>query len=115
MSVAAPPEATSVAEAPAPAEQPVPKRFRPSKAVLLIDRWMTQFIKIGGISIVAAVLGIFVFIFWQVFPLFQAAKVQREKTVELPKGNYRTVGIDEWGELPVVVDAKGTLFFYDLV
>jgi phosphate transport system permease protein len=113
MSVAAPPEITS-GRAKATTAQEVPKRFRPSKTVLFVDRWMTQFIKVGGISIIAAVLGIFVFIFWQVFPLFKAAKVQRVKTVELPKDDYRTVGIDEWGELPVVVDSKGTLFFFDL-
>lgn len=113
MPVAAPPEITSET-AQAPGSQEIPKRFRPSKAVLFIDRWMTQFIKVGGISIIAAVLGIFVFIFWQVFPLFKAAKVQQVKTVELPKDDYRTIGIDEWGELPVVVDSKGTLFFFDL-
>src|SRR5262245_45519002 len=113
MPVAAPPEITSE-ETQAPAPQETPNRFKPSKSVLFIDRWMTQFIKIGGISIIAAVLGIFVFISWQVFPLFQHAKVQKMKIVELPKDDYRIVGIDEWGELPVVVDSKGTLFFFDL-
>jgi phosphate transport system permease protein len=110
----APPEITSKHEASAATAQPIPKRFQPSKTVLFIDRWMTQFIKIGGISIIAAVLGIFVFIVWQVFPLFKAAKVQHLKSVELPKDDYRILGIDEWGELPVVVDSKGTLFFFDL-
>jgi phosphate transport system permease protein len=114
MPVAAPPEITSEQEAKAASPQPIPKRFQPSKAVLFIDRWMTQFIKIGGISIIAAVLGIFVFIVWQVLPLFRSAKVQHLKSVELPKDDYRTLGIDEWGELPVVVDSKGTLFFFDL-
>ncbi|HEY7162524.1 MAG TPA: hypothetical protein VH815_14755, partial [Acidobacteriota bacterium] len=115
MPVAAPPEITSEQQNKAATPQPVPKRFQPSKAVLFIDRWMTQFIKVGGISIIAAVLGIFVFIVWQVFPLFRPAKVQQKKTVELPKGDYRILGIDEWGELPVVVDSKGSLFFFDLV
>ncbi len=114
MAVAAPPEVTSVQETRAAADQVIPKRFQPSKSVLFIDRWMTQFIKIGGVSIIAAVLGIFVFIFWQVFPLFQSAKVHHLKTVDLPRNDYRTIGIDEWGELPVVVDSKGTLFFFDL-
>src|SRR6185436_12170441 len=114
MPVAAHPEVASEQEAKAAVPQPIPKRFQPSKVVLFIDRWMTQFIKIGGISIIAAVLGIFVFIVWQVFPLFRAAKVQHLKSVELPKDDYRTLGIDEWGELPVVVDSKGALFFFDL-
>src|SRR5574339_291309 len=114
-SVAVPPKLKSKQESHVPAPQPIPKRFQPSKAVLFVDRWMTQFIKIGGISIIAAVLGIFVFIVWQVFPLFRSAKVQHVKSVELSKDDYRTLGIDEWGELPVVVDSKGTLFFFDLV
>ncbi len=98
-----------------PPEPEIPKRFQPSKLVLLIDRWMTHFIKFGGLIIVAAVLGIFVFIFWQIIPLFQGAKVHPLKTVELPKGDYQVIGIDEWGELPVVVDSKGNLYFFDLL
>ena len=79
MSTAAPPEIISE-ETGVPKKEPeVPKRFQPSKTVLLIDRWMTQFIKVGGVSIIAAVLGIFVFIFVQIFPLFGGAKVKCSK------------------------------------
>jgi hypothetical protein len=33
-------------------------RFEPSRKTLLFDRFMTQFIKIGGVLVITAVLGI---------------------------------------------------------
>jgi phosphate transport system permease protein len=112
---AAPPEVTSEkTHQIKKTELALPKRFQPSKKVLLIDRWMTHFIKIGGISIIAAVLGIFIFIFAQIFPLFKRAEVRPFKTIDLPKNDFHVIGIDEWGELPVFVDSKGTISFFDL-
>lgn len=75
---------------------------------------MTRFIKIGGISIITAVLGIFLFILWQIMPLFRSAKVKELKTVSVPDKSYRILGIDEWGELPFLVDDTGRISFVDL-
>ena len=54
---------------------PVPERFRVSRGTLLMDRFMNHFIKFGGVSVVVAVFGIFLFILLQVIPLFQRAEV----------------------------------------
>ena len=40
-----------------------PARFRPSRLVLAVDRFMTHFINVGGFLIIVAVFGIFFFIF----------------------------------------------------
>lgn len=95
-----------------PAE--IPARFQPPKSALLIDRFMTQFIKVGGLSIITAVFGIFIFILVQILPLFQGAKVHEVKSIQLPGGEYSALGVDEWGELPLVVSADGGMQFIDL-
>lgn len=61
-----------------------------------------------------AVLGIFVFILWQILPLFQSAKVKELNAVTLPKGEYQKIGIDEWGELPFVLSKDAKLLFADI-
>jgi len=91
----------------------IPQRFLPPRSALLMDRFMTQFIKVGGLSIITAVFGIFVFILIQIVPLFQAAKVQEVHTVQLPMTNYRAIGVDEWGELPFVIADDGSVYFID--
>ena len=91
--------------------EPTPERFKPPRATLLVDRFMTHFIKIGGISIVTAVFGIFLFILMQILPLFGEAKVHPEKTIPLSGGPFQILGIDEWGELPFVVDGAGKITF----
>ncbi len=75
---------------------------------------MTQFIKVGGLSIITAVFGIFVFILVQILPLFRGAEVHERRTVQIPAGDYRAFGVDEWGELPFVITADGTIYFVDL-
>ena len=51
-------------------------QFTTARSTLLIDRCMTWLITIGGLGVIIAVLGIFVFILWQVLPLFQGASVR---------------------------------------
>lgn len=89
-------------------------RFEPSRATLLVDGFMTQFIKVGGVLVIAAVLGIFVFILSQIIPLFQGAKVKPLQTVQLPDRPYSVIGVDEWAELPFVVSADGKMQFIAL-
>lgn len=86
-------------------------RFTTAKTTLLIDRFMTHFIKIGGISVIAAVLGICLFIFLQILPLFRGAKVHEKSLVTLPAGDYLALGADEWGELPFVAERSGKVQF----
>src|SRR5687767_4630614 len=91
-----------------------PQRFQTAKSTLLIDRFMTHFITIGGLAVIIAVLGIFVFILLQILPLFQGARVQELLTVELPDKTYGVLGADEWSELPFVMTSDGTLIFVDM-
>lgn len=91
------------------------QRFGTAKSTLLADRCMTYFITIGGIAVVAAVLGIFVFILSQILPLFRGAHVQFLTSVQLPPQPYAVLGVDEWSELPLVVAADGTLSFVDML
>ncbi|MGE9295744.1 MAG: ABC transporter permease subunit [Puniceicoccales bacterium] len=92
-----------------------PKRFEVSKGTLRLDAFMTQFIKVGGIGIILAVFGIFLFITWQVLPLFQSAKVHEEAVIETGVTDYVIVGVDEWGELPFVADLQGKFTFVDVL
>lgn len=94
----------------------VPERFRVAGATLWFDRFMTSFIKIGGVMVITAVTGIFVFILTQILPLFRGAEVRPLKTVptQLEPGHLAGVGLDEWGELPVAIGDDASLTFVDL-
>jgi phosphate transport system permease protein len=98
-----------------PPSSEIPKRFQPSRTTLLIDRFMTHFIKIGGVSIIAAVFAIFIFIFWQILPLFRGARVNETKSLSVPAKQYTEMGTDEWSEYPFLVGSDGSLTFIDLV
>ena len=76
---------------------------------------MTRFISIGGVSIITMVLGIFVFILWQILPLFRTAQVEEMNAISLEKRPYRILGIDDYGELPFLVDDQGRIMFVDTV
>lgn len=91
-----------------------PQYFKITKTAQLIDRFMTHFITVGGISVIVAVLGIFVFILSQILPLFQSAKVTPLKTIPLPPGPYVILGADEWTEYPFLLTQDGNLSFVDL-
>lgn len=91
-----------------------PARFRPSRMVLFIDGLMTYLIKGGGILVITAVLGIFVFIFAQIYPLFLKASVREIGQTQLREDDYRILGMDEWSELPFVVGTSGKMLFVDL-
>jgi phosphate transport system permease protein len=95
------------------AAPPLPERFRVAKATLLLDRAMTSLITVGGVVVVAAVLGIFVFILAQVLPLFRGAQVSEGASYELPAGDLAAFGIDEWGELPYFIGRDGAIWALD--
>ena len=76
---------------------------------------MTWFIRSGGVAVIIAVFGIFLFIGAQVLPLFLSASVAPLTTVSVPKEinpqQIRGLISDEWGELPAVLSSAGTLTF----
>ncbi len=91
----------------------IPERFVVSPATLWFDRFMNHFIKVGGLSIIVAVSLIFLFILLQIFPLFRGARVEPVATWTVPPGDYVSLGMDEWGELPFLLDRQGTFWFVD--
>lgn len=97
-----------------PQRSSVPRRYEASRSILLWDRFMNRFITVGGLAIIAAVLGIFVFILWQVLPLFRPARVISMREFSLPVGGAVLMGLDEHGRTAFWLDAEGTLHFTDL-
>ncbi len=96
-----------------PSPRPIPERFVVKPATLWFDRFMNHFIKVGGLSIIVAVSLIFVFILIQIIPLFRGARVEPDRTFEIPTGEYIAMGSDEWSELPFFMTADGALLFFD--
>jgi len=94
--------------------RPIPTRFQVSRGTLLIDRAMTQLIRIGGLGITLAVFGIFFFILIEILPLFKGAKVDLIETLPTEVPTAVAMGADEWGELPFLYDGGDALVFADL-
>lgn len=92
----------------------IPARFRTAKATLFFDRFMSFFVKFGGIGIILSVFMIFIFIFSQVMPLLQGARAEEQTAIELPAADYALIGADEWGEKPFAVERSGRVTFFDL-
>ena len=103
-----------MAVAPAEPQAATGAQFATAKSTLLIDRSMTWFITIGGLGVIIAVLGIFVFILSQIVPLFQGAGIHPLRTVATGVPSARVLGVDEWTALPMLVGSDGTLSFIDL-
>jgi phosphate transport system permease protein len=97
---------------------PDPRRFEASRWVLFVDAFMNRFIRVGGIAVVVAVIGIFVFIVSQVVPMFRSARIDLNgavaSRVALPAGDYLAIASDEWGERPLALRSDGRLYASDL-
>lgn len=95
----------------------IPERFRVTRGTLWFDHFMNYFIVVGGAAVIAAVMGIFVFIFFQVLPLFKDAQVNKEAEYRLTDDMDALVAvdIDEWGELPLVLYKDGSVEYLDLI
>ncbi len=63
---------------------------------------MTFAIQGGGLAVIVAVFGIFLFIFAKTIPLFAPARVGESKMVQGPAAASAVIGVDEWGELPFI-------------
>ncbi|MEY3950186.1 MAG: hypothetical protein RJB43_1541, partial [Verrucomicrobiota bacterium] len=94
-----------------PAKDAAPEsRFTVSPVTLAADRWMGRLIRFGGIGVVLAVFGMLAFLVFQVFPLFIGATVAPMPALNVP-ASAMAFGEDEYGELPYVVLADGSLVF----
>ncbi|MDH5576546.1 MAG: hypothetical protein OEY80_13760, partial [Nitrospirota bacterium] len=84
----------------------------------LLDRSAKYVVGTGGLATIVSILGIFVYLVWEVVPLFQPATASPELTVpvaltETPAANrtHLIVGIDEYREVPFVLEGKHLQFF----
>lgn len=99
---------------PRPPQQTIPERFKVGRSTLIIDKFMTGLIAVGGIAIIVAVFFIFVFIAFKIAPLFSSADVELAFSFDAPVDNIASIGIDEWLELPYFVTKDGRIYFLEL-
>jgi phosphate transport system permease protein len=85
-----------------------------ARSVRIVDGVMAVVIRTGGIGVILAVLGIFVFILVQILPLFRGASVELLASHPAPKGDWVALLSDEWAEHPALVSRDGRLTFLDL-
>ena len=86
-------------------------RFQVTKLTLLTDLWMGRVIRVGGVGVILAVVGMLLFLLFQVAPLFRGAKVSPLAPVVM-QGSAVAFGEDEYGEMPFAVEATGRIRFH---
>ena len=77
-----------------------------------MDKFMSRFIAVGGLSVIFAVLLIMVFIGLEVVPLLKEANVTANKTIKIPAVETKAITVDEWTLLPGLV-SKDSIYFID--
>lgn len=89
-------------------------RFRPRRRVYLIDRLAEGVITLGGMGVIAAVLGIIAYLLWVVVPLMKPGNVEGAGTVPAPSfATYIT--LDEYQRLALQINQEGVLHAFSLV
>ncbi len=88
------------------------RRFRSVK-----DRLARWGVAVGGISVIAAILLIFLYLLYEVLPLFKGADIERVATYPVLQveagGDTLYMAIEEQSELALRVDSKGNLIFFN--
>ncbi len=82
---------------------------------LLADRLATWLIGLGGLSVVLAILLIFVFVGRVALPLFQGSQLGREQSVSAASGTPMVSGTDSYQDLVWSLDSTGVLHVVDAV
>ena len=83
----------------------------------LLDRVAKYIVGAGGLATVVSILGIFVYLVWEVIPLFQPATASPELSVPVAfteaqalSPDHVMVGIDEYREVPFILQGKHLRF-----
>ncbi len=86
-----------------------PKKTRPW--VIWADRLADRVITVGGILVIAAVLGMLVFLVFQVIPLFKGGSLESHQSYKLNWKPYGPFGLymDEYRTIVASVSTKGVL------
>lgn len=82
------------------------------------DRSASVSIAAGGIGVIVAILLIFLYLFYEVIPLFEAAEVQRINEYQLPQLNGSRalhLAIEEQSEIGMRLGDDGQLVFFDVI
>jgi phosphate transport system permease protein len=84
----------------------------------LLDRVAKYVVGAGGLATIVSIMGIFVYLLWEVIPLFQPSTISPELTVpvaltdtQASNRSHLMVGIDEYREVPFVLQGKHLQFF----
>ena len=93
-----------------PPSPPPRSRRGVSPRARLLDRLARCLIAGGGIGIIAAVLGIFVFVARETYPLLGEAETERTGSIGLAAGPPLAVGVDPYREIAFVVVPGGLEF-----
>lgn len=89
-------------------DRTLPDRFRPRRRVLLIDQIAESVITLGGLGVIAAVLGIIAYLAWVVYPLTQPGHVAPAGS--LTYGAESSVAmVDEYERLVALAGSNGVL------
>ncbi len=88
--------------------RPLHEQFRPRRRVVFIDKAAESIITLGGLAVLAAVLGIMAYLLWVVYPLTQPGKVESTKQVAIDS-DPSFVLIDEYERLVTIAEPTGQL------
>lgn len=85
-----------------------PVRRRARRSVHVWDRAAEMFISLGGLAVLAAVLGICVYLVWMVLPLFEGGEARPRGVVAVEAaGRPSAIVIDEYRQAAAVIDESG--------
>ena len=112
------PPSTSSSLAPSKSSLTVVSRHTAQRRIRhLLDRLAKYVVGAGGLATIVSILGIFVYLVWEVVPLFQPATASPELTVPVVFSEtssnraHPMVGIDEYREVAFVLQGKHLEFF----
>lgn len=89
------------------------RRWRLRKTVDMVAR---RVVEIGGISVIAAIALIFLFLLSVVYPLFGSPSIEQASEFAIPGGGEETLylAVEEQAEIALRVTQTGELVFFDL-
>jgi phosphate transport system permease protein len=79
---------------------------------VLLDRWATRLVALGGVIIIASILAILLVIVAEVYPLFKAPRAERLASYRMAgvaPASGEAAGVDEYREVAYLLGADGVL------
>ena len=94
-----------------PSREEAEKRHRRRRAFDVLARYGIGF---GGISVIVAILLIFFYLFWVVFPLFNSAEIEQKQRFAVPVQSEKSLfyGIEEQAGMAYRLTDQARLYFF---